>query len=148
MYIEEYNKPGKDGGDLELSVLSTMLNINIIILKNGFLGYNIYNSYEPNENNKLNNNYIFLNFINDNHFDYLILNEKNPNFDNKQNYINYITNCINKNKIELENIHKKIYPLSLRSSPNIYNEMFDYWNSNCTIITKIRINNSTTFFYY
>ena len=80
MYIEEYNKPGKDGGNLELSVLSTMLNINIIILKNGFLGYNIYNSYEPNENNKLNNNYIFLNFINDNHFHYLILNEKNSEF--------------------------------------------------------------------
>ena len=123
-----------------------MLNINIIILKNGFVGYNIYNIYEPNENNKLNNNYIFLNFINDNHFDYLILNEKNPNFDDRENYINYIINYTNKNKIELEKLHKKVYPLSLRSSPNIYNEMFDYWNSNCTIIPNNRIYNSTTLF--
>ena len=146
MYIEEYNKPGKDGGNLELSVLSTMLNINIIILKNGFLGYNIYNSYEPNENNKLNNNYIFLNFINDNYFDYLILNEKNPNFDDRENYIDYINNYTNKNEIELEKLHKKVYPLSLRSSPNIYNEIFDYWDSNCTIIPNNRINNLTTLF--
>ena len=123
-----------------------MLNINIIILKNGFVGYNIYNIYEPNENNKLNNNYIFLNFINDNHFDYLILNEKNPNFDDRENYIDYIINYTNKNKIELEKLHKKVYPLSLRSSPNIYNEMFDYWNSNCTIIRNNRIYNSTTLF--
>ena len=99
-----------------------MLNINIIILKNGFVGYNIYNIYGPNENNNLNNNYIFLNFINDNHFDYLILNENNPNYDNKENYLNYIIKYTNKNKIELEKLHKKIYPLSLRFSPNIYNE--------------------------
>ena len=70
-YIKENDKEVRYGGDLELSIISSMLNIIIIILIDGYSGYNVFNIYEPENINNLNKNYIFLNFVENKHFEYL-----------------------------------------------------------------------------
>ena len=81
------------GGDLELSIISSMLNIIIIILIDG---YNAFNVYEPENINNLNKNYIFLNFVENKHFEYLQLNENNPLYTSKEEYFEYINKLCNK----------------------------------------------------
>ena len=136
--IENYsivnNKEGEYGGDIELAIISHMLNINIIILINGYKGYNLFNAYENEEKNTLYENVIFLNFVNDNHFDYLNLNDKNEKYTTKNEFLFLIKNYIEKNKNILSDIRKKTYPISINSSPNIYNEMFIYWTSKGAIL--------------
>ena len=43
---------------------------------------------------------------------------------------------------------KKIYPISLLSSPNIYNEMYDFWKSKCKILPTNRFINSSNKYLY
>ena len=57
------------------------------------------------------------------HFEYLRLNENNPNYTTKENYFEYINDLCNKNISTQADIRKKVYPISLFSSPNIYNEI-------------------------
>ena len=67
-----------------------MLKLSIIILANGYKGYNIFNTYEDEEKNKLYEKVIFLNFVNNNHFDYLSLNENHEKYTTKNDYLNFI----------------------------------------------------------
>ena len=107
-YVNVNNKEGEYGGDIELSILAHMLKINIIILINGYKGYNLFNQYEYNDKNKLVENVIFLYFENNNHFDYLNINEENENYTTKNEFLIFIKNSIEKNKNILSNIRKKI----------------------------------------
>ena len=126
-----------------------MLNIIIIILVDGNIGYNVFNVYEPDNINNLNKNYIFLIYIeNIEHFEYLRLNENNPNYTTKENYFEYINSLCNKNISTLADIRKKVYPISLFSSPNIYNEMYDFWKSKCKILPTGRFINSSNKYLY
>lgn len=59
-YIKANNKEGEYSGDMELYILSNMLNINIVVLIIGYIGYNIFNIYKDVKNNNLNENIIFL----------------------------------------------------------------------------------------
>ena len=60
IYIEKNNKFGENAGDLELSILVDMLNIKIILLMSGYLGYNVYNVWEPKNYNELSNKILIL----------------------------------------------------------------------------------------
>ena len=100
-----------------------MLNIIIIILVDGYEGYNLFNIYEPENLSKLNRKFLFLNFVEKNHFYYKQINENNSNYTSKEKYLEYINILCKKNISILADIRKIIYPISLNSSSNIYNEI-------------------------
>ena len=103
---------GEYGGDLELSILSDMLNANIYLFSEGYSGYNIYNVYEIDKKNILNKSFIYLLFVDDNHFDYLDININNTNYDNKEKFNEIINNLIEVNKVKLSELRVKNYPIT------------------------------------
>ena len=123
-----------------------MLNIKIILLTQGYAGYNVYNVWEPKNYNELSDKIIILLYNKDiKHYDYLEIKKEVFTDDN---YIQILLEKI-KNNIEKRSIiYKKIYPKSIRSSPNIYNEMYLYWRSNCSILPDQRLNESSNKYLY
>ena len=111
-YIIDNNKLGEYGGDLELSILSDMLNANIYLFSEGYSGYNIYNVYEIEKKNILNKSFIYLLFVDDNHFDYLDININNTNYNNKEKFNEIINNLIEVNKVKLSELRVKNYPIT------------------------------------
>ena len=70
-YIIDNNKEGEFARDLEYTAICQIYKIRIILLKKGFYGYNVYNIFNEEDFNFENNTTIYLNFINNNHFNYL-----------------------------------------------------------------------------
>ena len=66
----------------------------------------------------------------------------------KNEFLFLIKNYIEKNKKILADIRKKIYQISINSSPNIYNEMFIYWTSKGTILPLERLEKSSNKYLY
>lgn len=70
-YIFEDNVEGQFDGDIEISAACKLFNLRIIILLEGFIGYNVYNIFTDDDYNIDIYNTIYLLFINENHFNYL-----------------------------------------------------------------------------
>ena len=76
------------------------------------------------------------------------VNENHKLYKNKNDYIILIKKFCEKNKNILELIRKKIYPISIHSSPDIYNEMYLYWISNGATLPLERLENSSNKYLY
>ena len=100
----------------------------IIILKKGYYGYNVYNVYNNDDYNKDNYDTIFINYINNNNFNYLEPILKNNN--ELLNDMNIIENAITNNLSELANIMKRNYPVCTKWYPDIFKEMYEFYKYN------------------
>ena len=99
-YIEINNNFGKYA-DLEISIIVDMLNIKIILLTSGYVGYNVYNAWEPKNYNELSDKIIILLYNKDiKHYDYLEIKKEVFTDDN---YIQVLLEKI-KNNIEKRSI--------------------------------------------
>ena len=127
-YVEKNNKDGEFAGDIEYTAACKLFNIRIILLTKGYYGLNVFNVYldEDNEDNESKNfANIYILFINENYFNYLDIQIFN---DIKEEQLNLnISNSIENNLLEWENIRKKEYPLSLKWYPDIYKEMYYFF---------------------
>ena len=77
-----------------------------------------------------------------------MINEDNDNYTNKKAFIKDIKNYIDININTLKKLRAKIYPISLYSSPNIYNEMYEYWNTKGNKLPLDRLENSSNKYLY
>ena len=144
-YARTASQEGEWAGDIEIATACTLFNCNIIMYTLNSNGYELYNNYSPDANNNENiGNIINILYINNNHFNLLLPNTKKSEckqtqfqkeislkdfekilFKEKKKY-----NRTLNEKMQL-NINKKIYVEYPKiSSPNYYNEIYDYIKDN------------------
>ena len=144
-YARTASQEGEWAGDIEIATACTLFNCNIIMYTLKSNGYELYNNYSPDANNNENiGNIINILYINNNHFNILLPNTKKREckqtqfqkeislkdfekilFKEKKKY-----NRTLNEKMQL-NINKKIYVEYPKiSSPNYYNEIYDYIKDN------------------
>lgn len=126
-YVNLHKKEGEFAGDIEFSAVCKLLNINLIILTKGFKGLNVYNIYTRENDIIADPNTIYIIYINKNHFNYLQLISNDT--EEKLSKTETIYNLIKTNLNEWEKIRKREYPVALHWSPNIFNEMYNFYKN-------------------
>ena len=126
-YVEEHNKEGAWAGDLEYSAISKLFKLKIILLKLGYIGYNIYNIFCNDDYNSIEYQTLYINYVNDNHFNYM---EQIIEKDDERLGITKIDKMIDNNLKEREKIRTREYPICFRWSANLLNEMFTFYKYN------------------
>ena len=133
-YIEKHKLEGSFAGDVEYTSICKIYQLRIIILDQGFVGYNIFNIYTDDDYVPKTYGNIFILFINNNHFQYLEL--KNNLFIDSDITSN-LDNLITINLEERKKLRKKEYPISLKWSPDIYKEMYNFYKFNIIPLERL-----------
>ena len=126
-YIKENNKIGKYAGDIELSAFVKLYPYKLYVFCKGFKNLNIIHIYQnENNNNILCDNNIFLLYNNEiEHYNLLKPNMQETNLNLKE-FAKYIEEKINININYRKKLNRMEYPIYTKSSPNTYNEIFEY----------------------
>ena len=126
-YIENHKIEGTFAGEVEYTSICKLYQLRIIIFEQGFVVYNIFNIFTDDDYDPKNYGNVFILFINNNHFQYL-------EFKNKLNSENDIDanldNLIAINLEERKKIRKKEFPISLKWTPEIYKEIYNFYKFN------------------
>ena len=106
---------------MEYTAICKIYQIRIIVLKKGYVGYNVFNIFTDDDYYPKTYGSLFILYVNNNHYDYLDIKDINEN----ENYLLYnIDNAIKNNIEERIKLRKNVYPIAYKWYPDIYKEMF------------------------
>ena len=130
-YINNNNMAGKYAGDIEISAFVLLYNCKLIVFEKGFKYLNVLNVYFNNDKDpKEINNVIYLLYDRMlKHYSLLKIKENNTN-ELKLDINLLIEESIKKNIEYRKYLNRKEYPVCTKSSPNTYNEIYEYLKNN------------------